>query len=156
MSVDQIIDIIFSHQEGGRLIISSPVARGKKGEFKKVFDDALQAGYTRCIVDGKMFMLEDEIPSLDKQFKHSISVVIDRLLNRKEDRARLADAIESATDMSDGLVEVEYVTEGKKELYSEKNSCPDCGITIPEVELLILAFVYLVNDVITFVLYKST
>ncbi|MSU05984.1 excinuclease ABC subunit UvrA [Spirochaetales bacterium NM-380-WT-3C1] len=140
MSVDQIIDIIFSHQEGGRLIISSPVARGKKGEFKKVFDDALQAGYTRCIVDGKMFMLEDEIPSLDKQFKHSISVVIDRLLNRKEDRARLADAIESATDMSDGLVEVEYVTEGKKELYSEKNSCPDCGITIPEVEPRFFSF----------------
>ena len=140
MSVDQIIDIIFSHQEGGRLIVASPVARGRKGEFKKVFDDALQAGYTRCIVDGKMFMLDEEVPTLDKQFKHSISVVIDRLINKKEDRARLADAIEHATEMSDGLVEVEYVTEGKKELYSEKNSCPDCGITVPEIEPRFFSF----------------
>ncbi len=140
MSVDQIIDIIFSHEEGGRLIITSPVARGRKGEFRKVFDDAIAAGYNRCIVDGKMFMLEDEVPQLDKQFKHSISVVIDRMINRKEDRARLADAIERATDMSDGLVEVEYVTEGRKELYSEKNSCPDCGITVPELEPRLFSF----------------
>lgn len=140
MSVDQIIDIIFSHEEGGRLIVTSPVARGRKGEFRKVFDDALSAGYTRCIVDGKMFMLEDEIPQLDKQFKHTISVVIDRLINRRDERARLADAIERATEMSDGLVEVEYVTEGRKELYSEKNSCPDCGITVPELEPRLFSF----------------
>ncbi len=140
MSIDQIIDSIFSHEEGGRLIILSPVAMGRKGEFKKVFSDALSAGYSRVVVDGKTYMLDDEVPVLDKQYKHSISIVVDRLILRKSDRTRLADSLERATQMSDGLVEVEYVSEGKKDFFSERNSCPYCGITVPDLEPRLFSF----------------
>jgi len=140
MSVDEIIDTIFDHEEGGRLIIGAPVARGRKGEYRKVFEDALNSGYTRCIVDGESVMLSDGIPKLDKNFKHSITIIIDRLLNRRADRTRLADSIEVAAGMTGGLVEVEFVQEGKKELFSEKNSCPFCGITVPEPEPRLFSF----------------
>ena len=140
MSVDQIIDAIYTHEEGGRLVILSPVAMGRKGEFKKVFTDALSSGYTRVIADGKTYMLEEEMPVLDKQYKHDISIVIDRLIIRKSDRARLADSIERATGLSDGLVEVEYVSEGKKDFFSERNSCPFCGITVPDLEPRLFSF----------------
>ena len=140
MSVDQIIDAIYTHEEGGRLVILSPVAMGRKGEFKKVFTDALSSGYTRVIADGKTYMLEEEMPVLDKQYKHDISIVVDRLIIRKSDRARLADSIERATGLSDGLVEVEYVSEGKKDFFSERNSCPFCGITVPDLEPRLFSF----------------
>lgn len=140
MSVDQIIDAIFTHEEEGRLIILSPLAMGRKGEFKKIFSDALAAGYTRAVVDGKTYMLEDEIPVLDKQYKHTISIVVDRLILRRSDRTRLADSIEKACEMSSGLVEVEYVSEGKKDFFSERNSCPFCGITVPDLEPRLFSF----------------
>lgn len=140
MSVDQIIDVIYSYGEEERVIISSPVARGRKGEYKKVFEDALNSGYTRAFVDGKQYILTDEIPVLDKQYKHNISLVVDRLITRKSERARLADAVERAAELSDGLIEVEYVSLGKKELYSERNSCPFCGITVPELEPRLFSF----------------
>ena len=140
MSVDQIIDSIFTHEEGSRLIILSPVAMGRKGEFRKVFTDAQSAGYSRLVVDGKTVMLDDGIPALDKQVKHSISIVVDRLILRRSDRARLADSIERATGLSDGLVEVEYVQEGRKDFFSERNSCPFCGITVPDPEPRLFSF----------------
>ena len=140
MSVDQIIDSIFTHEEGSRLIILSPVAMGRKGEFRKVFTDAQSAGYSRLVVDGKTVMLDDGIPALDKQVKHTISIVVDRLILRRSDRARLADSIERATGLSDGLVEVEYVQEGRKDFFSERNSCPFCGITMPDPEPRLFSF----------------
>ena len=140
MSVDQIIDSIFTHEEGSRLIILSPVAMGRKGEFRKVFTDAQSAGYSRLVVDGKTVMLDDGIPALDKQVKHTISIVVDRLILRRSDRARLADSIERATGLSDGLVEVEYVQEGRKDFFSERNSCPFCGITVPDPEPRLFSF----------------
>ena len=140
MSVDQIIDSIFTHEEGSRLIILSPVAMGRKGEFRKVFTDAQSAGYSRLVVDGKTVMLDDGIPALDKQVKHTISIVVDRLILRRSDRARLADSIERATGLSDGLVEVEYVQEGRKDFFSERNSCPLCGITVPDPEPRLFSF----------------
>ena len=140
MSVDQIIDSIFTHEEDSRLIILSPVAMGRKGEFRKVFTDAQQAGYSRLVVDGKTVMLDDGIPALDKQVKHTISIVVDRLILRRSDRARLADSIERATGLSDGLVEVEYVQEGRKDFFSERNSCPFCGITVPDPEPRLFSF----------------
>ena len=140
MSVDQIIDSIFTHEEGSRLIILSPVAMGRKGEFRKVFTDAQSAGYSRLVVDGKTVMLDDGIPALDKQVKHTISIVVDRLILRRSDRARLADSIERATGLSDGLVEVEYVQEGRKDFFSERTSCPLCGITVPDPEPRLFSF----------------
>ena len=135
MSIDQIISIIFSHEKDGRLMILAPVARGRKGEFKKVLEDALRLGYMRAMIDNHIYSLDENIPSLDKNVKHNISILIDRVKNNEEGRFRLSDAIERATDISDGLVEVMYYDEDKKvEIYSEKNSCPDCGITFPEIE----------------------
>lgn len=140
MSVDQIIDVIFSIGEDERVVINSPVARGRKGEFKKVFEDALSAGYLRCNVDGRDYILSDEIPSLDKQYKHSITLTVDRLVSRRSERSRLAEAIEKATELSDGLVEVIFATSGRKELFSERNSCPNCGFTVPELEPRLFSF----------------
>ena len=139
MSIDQIIDSIYTHEEG-RMVILAPIAMGRKGEFKKIFTDALEAGYTRAVVDGRTYMLQDEIPQLDKQYKHNISIVVDRLILRKSDRVRLADSLERACRMSDGLVEVEYVSEGKRDFFSERNSCPFCGITVPDLEPRLFSF----------------
>ena len=140
MSVDQVIDSIFKHEEDGRLVILAPIAMGRKGEFKKVFTDAYQAGYSRVVVDGRTLMLPDEMPALDKKAKHDISIVVDRLILRRSDRQRLADSIERAFSMSEGLVEVEYVSEGRKDFFSERNSCPTCGITVPDLEPRLFSF----------------
>ena len=141
MSIDQIIDIIYSHPEGGRLIIGAPIALGKKGEYRKTFEDALQSGYAKVIVDGKTYDLNDGIPKLEKNIKHEITIVIDRLLNKKENRIRLSSSIETALDMASGLVEVQYpIEDNKKELFSERNSCPHCGVTVPELEPRLFSF----------------
>ncbi len=140
MSVDQIIDLIFSHPEGGRLMILAPVARGKKGEFRAVLEDALRLGYLKAEIDGKVYSLDDGIPQLEKKVKHNISILVDRVRNSKEARTRISDAIEKCAELSTGLCEVEYADEGITELYSEKNSCPDCGITIPEIEPRFFSF----------------
>ena len=141
MSIDQIIDIIFSHTENGKLMISSPVARGRKGEFKKIIEDAVKLGYSRALIDKHVYDLEEGIPDLDKNVKHNISILVDRIRNSGSMRMRLSEAIEKACQMSDGLVEVTYVDEdGLVEIYSEKNSCPDCGITIAEIEPRLFSF----------------
>lgn len=143
MSVDQIIDAIFKRGgEGSRLMVMAPVAMGRKGEYKKVLDDAKKAGYQRVRIDGQMHML-DESFALDKQIKHSISIVIDRLILEREARLRLADSIEKATDMTNGLVEIVFIGEDRKEtpeIYSEKNSCPHCGISISEIQPRLFSF----------------
>ena len=140
MSVDQIIDLIFSHPEGGRLMITSPIARGRKGEFRNVLEDALKLGYLKALIDGKVYSLDESIPQLEKKVKHNVSIVIDRVKNDRKARTRISDAIEKSCSLSSGLVEVSYIDEGTSELYSEKNSCPDCGITIPEVEPRFFSF----------------
>ncbi len=140
MSVDQIIDLIFSHPEGERLMILSPLARGRKGEFKNTLEEALRLGYLKAMIDGKLYSLDEEIPQLEKKVKHNVSIVIDRVKNDRKARTRISDAIEKGTELSNGLVEVHYIDEGIEELYSEKNSCPDCGITIPEVEPRFFSF----------------
>ena len=142
MSVDQIIEAIFKAREGSRIIVSAPVAIGRKGEFKKVFEDAVSSGYQRVKVDGTMYGL-DEVPKLDKQIKHSIDVVVDRLILDPSVRSRLASSIESATEMTQGLVKITYLAEDggeHDEIYSESNSCPHCGITLPELEPRIFSF----------------
>jgi excinuclease ABC, A subunit len=141
MSIDQIIDRIYAHEEGGRLIIGAPVALGRKGEYRKTFEDALASGYTRAYVDGVMFDLSEQIPKLEKNIKHEITIVVDRLLNKNENRVRLADSIEHALEISNGLVEVLYPLEDNlKELYSERSSCPHCGTTMPELEPRLFSF----------------
>jgi excinuclease ABC subunit A len=143
MSVDQIIDAIYRRgSEGSRIMVMAPVALGRKGEYKKVLDDAKKAGYQRVRIDGEMHML-DESFALDKQVKHTISIVVDRLILEKSSRLRLADSIEKSTDMTGGLVEITYIGQDKSEtseIYSEQNSCPHCGISVGEVQPRLFSF----------------
>ena len=140
MSVDQIIDLIFAHPEGERLMITSPIARGRKGEFRNTLEDALRLGYLKAMIDGKLYSLDEGIPQLEKKVKHNVSIVVDRVKNDRKARTRISDAIEKSCELSSGLVEVMYMDEDISELYSEKNSCPDCGITIPEIEPRFFSF----------------
>src|SRR5881275_1483301 len=112
-------------------MVLAPIVRGRKGEYGKVFEELRAEGFARVKVDGELRLLEDEI-TLDKKFKHDISVVVDRLVMRDDVRKRLADSIETAVALADGMVEIETVPkegEGGPErlLYSEKFACPDHG-----------------------------
>ena len=140
VSIDQIMDFIFSHPEDGKLMILSPLARGKKGEYRQILEDALKIGYMKAEIDGKIYNLDEGIPQIEKKLKHNVSIVVDRVKNNKKARTRISEAVEKACDMSGGLVEVFYVDEGVRELYNQKNSCPDCGITIPEIEPRFFSF----------------
>ncbi len=140
MSVDQIVSIIFSHKDGERMMIFAPIARGKKGEYRNVLEDALSLGYLRARIDGVIYNLEEGIPKLEKNIKHNVSVLVDRVKNDKGARTRISEAIERASELSSGLVEVEYVDDGIIEVYSQKNSCPDCGIAIAEIEPRLFSF----------------
>ena len=143
MSVDQIIEAIYNRGgEGARIMVMAPVAMGRKGEYKKVLEDAKKGGYQRVKIDGQMHMLDEEF-ALDKQVKHNISIVIDRLILEKESRLRLSDSIEKSTDMTNGLVEITYIAQDRSEtseIYSEQNSCPHCGISIGEVQPRLFSF----------------
>jgi excinuclease ABC subunit A len=146
MGIDQIIDSIYVHGDGTKIMVSSPVAIGKKGEYKKVFHDARHAGFQRAKVDGELKQL-DELTTLDKKFKHNIDIVVDRLILNTENRTRLSDSLETAIDMSNGLVKItvfDSSENGEKkeseEVFSQKNSCPHCGITIPELEPRLFSF----------------
>src|SRR6184192_3678272 len=130
--------------EGTRFMVLAPVVRGRKGEYGKLFTDLRAEGFARVVVDGELRTLDEEIV-LGKKFKHDVSVVVDRLVMRAEVRKRLADSIETAVALADGMVEVETVPregEGAAErlLYSEKFACPDHGPSIPELEPRIFSF----------------
>ncbi|MBQ9630618.1 MAG: excinuclease ABC subunit UvrA, partial [Treponema sp.] len=140
-SVDQIIDTILSWEDGTRIQILSPVVRGKKGEHQKVFDDARKAGFARARIDGVMADLEESV-KLDKQKKHSIEIVVDRIIISADIRKRLADSVETALKSSNGIIIVTKKTkDGESEVFfSQKNACPDCGISIPELQPRLFSF----------------
>lgn len=131
-SVDQMVDQIMALKEGTRLQILSPVVRGKKGRHEKVLDRAKKGGYVRAIVDGNMYELSEEI-TLDKNIKHTIEIVIDRLVVKTGIESRLTDSIESAVKLTDGLLVVDVI-DGERINFSMSFACPDCGISIPEIE----------------------
>src|SRR3954452_7131062 len=141
-STEQVIDQVMEQQEGTRFMVLAPIVRGRKGEYGKVFDELRAEGFARVKVDGELRMLEDEIV-LDKKFKHDIAVVVDRLVMRDDVRKRLADSIETAVALADGMVEIETVPKdgpGTVTLYSEKFACIDHGPVIPELEPRIFSF----------------
>jgi excinuclease ABC subunit A len=141
-SAEQIIDQVMELEEGARFMVLAPVVRGRKGEYGKALEELRAEGFQRAKVDGELRMLEDEIV-LDKKFKHDISVVVDRLVMRGDIRKRLADSIETAVALADGMVEIETVPRegvGELTLYSEKFACPDHGPVIPELEPRIFSF----------------
>ncbi len=142
-SAEQIIDQVMELPEGTRFMVMAPVVRGRKGEYGKLFDELRAEGFSRVVVDGELRMLEEPI-ALDKKFKHDVSLVVDRLVMRDELRKRLADSIETAVGLADGMVEVETVARDgeapQRWLYSEKFACPDHGPVIPELEPRIFSF----------------
>ena len=134
-SVDEMADQILQLETGTKLQILAPVVRGKKGRHEKVFERAKRAGYVRVRVDGSQYDLSEEI-ELDKNIKHSIEIIVDRLVikeDRQSMRSRLTDSIESALALASGLLVVDVIG-GKELTFSQSFSCPDCGISIPEIE----------------------
>jgi excinuclease ABC subunit A len=136
-TVDQIIDTVMQWPEGERIQILSPVIRGKKGEHAKVLEDAIKDSFLRARIDGIIVELDQTI-KLEKQKKHSIELVIDRILLSKEVRKRLADSIETALAISSGLLIV--LRENEEVFFSQKNACPDCAISMPELQPRLFSF----------------
>ncbi|MEO7367234.1 MAG: excinuclease ABC subunit UvrA, partial [Gemmatimonadaceae bacterium] len=132
-SAGQIAGSILSWPEGSKIEILAPLVRGRKGEFKDLFESARKQGFVRAYVDGELIEIA-EPPKLNRKLNHSISVVVDRLLVRAEDRGRLADSVETALKLSDGLIEVSRQDDRSSHLFSEKYGCPECGISMPELE----------------------
>ena len=138
-SVDQIIDQLMLLPEGTRMQVLAPVIRGRKGEYQKVFEDARKSGFVRVRVDGSIYDLSEEI-KLDKNLKHSIEIVVDRLVVKPEIARRLTDSVETATHLSGGLVVIDRLGAGEELTFSQNYACPDCGISIEELTPRMFSF----------------
>jgi len=138
-SAEQIIDRVLDMSEGTKFTVNAPVVRGRKGEFKNLFDELRGEGFARVKVDGAVLRLDEEI-ELDKKFKHDIAVVIDRLTIRDDVRRRVADAVETSVALAEGLVEIEQVEGGEVTLFSERFACPQHGPGLPELEPRVFSF----------------
>ncbi len=141
-SVDQIIEQICAFGEGERIMILAPMVRGRKGEHKGVFEQARKNGFVRVRVNGEVKSLDEPI-SLDKQYKHTVEIVVDRLMLSGDSRKRLADSLETALEITDGLAAVLHLASDGSEAirtFSEKNSCAACGISIPELQPRMFSF----------------
>lgn len=137
-TVDQMVDRVMLLPEGTRVHILSPVVRGRKGEHRKTFEDAMKAGFVRARVDGEIFPL-DEAPALDKQKKHSIDIVVDRLIVKEGIESRLNDSLETALRQSGGLAVIQ-LEGGEDLLFSQNYACPECGINIEELSPRMFSF----------------
>jgi excinuclease ABC subunit A len=131
-SLDQIVDLIVNYPEGARIMIMAPVVRDRKGEFKKLFEKYLKKGYLRARIDGKICELEDEV-RLTKTRNHTIEVIIDRILIKPGIRRRLEMSVKAALELSEGLVTVAAL-DIEERLFSERQACIDCGVSIPTLE----------------------
>ena len=132
-TVDQMVDRVKLLPEGTKILVLSPVVRGKKGRHEKVLERARRAGYVRVRVDGSQYDLSGEEIQLDKNIKHSIEIIVDRLVVRDGMDRRLADSLENALELADGLAQIQVV-DGELLQFSQNFACPDCGISIPEIE----------------------
>ena len=131
-TVDQMVDQIMELPERSKIMLLAPVVRGKKGEHTKVLERAKKAGYVRARVDGNMYELSEEI-KLDKNIKHNIEIVVDRLIIKDDIRKRLTDSVENVLHLSEGLLIVDVI-DGEPVNFSQSFSCPDCGVSVDEVE----------------------
>ena len=138
-TIDQIIDQVLALPEGTRIQVMAPVIRGKKGEHAKVFEDAKRSGYVRARVDGSLYELDEEI-KLEKNKKHSIEIIVDRLIIRPDIRQRLTDSVETAAKLSGGLVIVNLLREEKNLSFSQNYACEDCGISMEELTPRMFSF----------------
>ncbi len=140
-SVDQILDTVMTMPEGSRIMILAPVIRGRKGEHQKVLEDARRSGFVRARVNGEIVSLDEPVLPA-KNRKHDIEIVVDRLVISDETRTRLAESVETALDVADGQVIVLRKDEGTEheEFFSQKSACPDCGISLPELQPRLFSF----------------
>jgi excinuclease ABC subunit A len=137
-SLDQIVEQVLRLEEGTKFTVNAPVVRDRKGEYKDVLEELRRDGFTRVKVDGEQRLLEEDIV-LDKKFKHTIEVVVDRLVMKADLRQRLTQSIETATSLAEGLVVID-VLEGEPLTFSENLACPDHGVSLPELEPRVFSF----------------
>jgi excinuclease ABC subunit A len=138
-SIEAIVDQVLRLPEGTKFTVNAPVVRDRKGEYREVFEELRRDGFTRVKVDGTARLLEDEIV-LDKKFKHTIEVVVDRLVMKPDLRTRLTQSIETAVALADGLVVIDRLGDGEPLTFSEKFACPDHGVSLPELQPRIFSF----------------
>jgi excinuclease ABC subunit A len=138
-SIEAIVDQILQLPEGTRFTVNAPVVRDRKGEYKDLLDELRRDGFTRVKVDGEQRLLEEEI-TLDKKFKHTIEVVVDRLRMKPELRSRLFQSVETAVNLAEGLVVIDLLDEEKELTFSERFACPEHGVSLPELQPRIFSF----------------
>ena len=138
-SVDEMVAAVLALPEGTKLQLLSPIVRTRKGEHTKMLEQALKDGFLRVRIDGEMYEL-DETPKLDKQKKHTIEIVVDRLVVRPNIRQRLTDSLETALKQSGGLVTVQQIESGEETQFSQNYACPDCGVNIEELTPRMFSF----------------
>ena len=137
-TVDQIVDKVMELEEGTRIQIMAPIARGKKGEYVKELEKAKRSGYVRVRVDGSIYDLSEEI-KLDKNIKHNIEIVVDRLVIKEDIKGRLADSVETASGLANGLVIVDVVG-GEEQMFSQNYACPEHNVSMPELSPRMFSF----------------
>ncbi|MCI5797482.1 MAG: excinuclease ABC subunit UvrA, partial [Firmicutes bacterium] len=143
-SIDQIVDKVMSYEEGRKILILAPVVRAQKGAWQKLFDSLRRSGYGRVIIDGNQYTLDEEI-TLDKNLRHDINVVVDRLVIHEDIVSRLTESLETALKLAEGLTIVEKLPlndgeESEEETFSINFACPDCGYTLEEITPRIFSF----------------
>ena len=137
ISVDQITEKIMAYPAGSKILLLAPIVRGRKGEYVKQLESLKKSGYLRVKIDGIVYALDEEI-NLDKNVKHTISVVVDRLVVKEGMSRRLTDSVEAALKLADGLVAVDC--EGEETLFSTRYACPDCDVSMPELTPRMFSF----------------
>ena len=138
-TIDQIIDQVLSLPQGTRIQVMAPVIRGKKGEHAKVFESAKRSGYVRARVDGNLYELDEEF-KLEKNIKHHIDIIVDRLIIRPDIQQRLTDSVETASALAGGLVVINLLREEQDLMFSQNYACEDCGISIEELTPRMFSF----------------
>jgi excinuclease ABC subunit A len=138
-SIDSIVEQILALPEGTRFTINGPIVRDRKGEFRDRFEELRNEGFSRIKVDGEQHSL-DEPPTLDKKFKHTIEVVVDRLVMKEDIRTRLTQSVETALQLAEGLLVVDLVDDGESRTYSQNFACPEHGVSLPELQPRIFSF----------------
>lgn len=139
MPTDVMIDKIMAFPDGTKFMVSAPVAKGKKGQFEKVFDDARKNGFSRARVDGVVYPI-DEIPKLDKNKKHDIEILVDRLVRKDGIEQRLSDSLETALSMGGGTVSIINAETEEEQTFSQNYACPEHGFSVPELEPRMFSF----------------
>src|SRR5258706_5796307 len=133
-SLDAIVDQVLQLEEGTRFTVNAPIVRDRKGEYREVFEDLIREGFTRVKVDGEQYVLEEGVPALDKKFKHTIEVVVDRLVMRADLRLRLAQSIQTAARLADRLVAVHLVDTWEQLIFYVNFPCLVLHVSVPQVQ----------------------